>query len=105
MKKLLRGTIGILVIAVAAPAHAADLPLPASVVAAVPSWTGVYVGGGVGFRSSDANVNVTSATTAGAPGFGPFNLLAIAGCNVGVPCALGEPFGGTSFRFAPYLVF
>jgi hypothetical protein len=102
MKKFLCSVIGCFLIAVAAPAGAADLPLPASVLAGAPSWTGFYVGAGFGFRSSDTNVNVTSAsTTVGA--LGPFNLIAGAGCNAGVPCVLGGPFNGTSFRFAPYL--
>jgi outer membrane immunogenic protein len=96
MKKLLCGTIGLLVIAVAAPAGAADLPLPAPVVAAAPSWTGVYLGAGLGFRSTNTAASITSATDSV-----PFNLLA--GCNAGNPCVLGEPFNGTSFRFAPYL--
>jgi outer membrane immunogenic protein len=99
MKKLLCGTVGVLVIAVAASANAADLPLPAPVIAAAPSWTGPYVGAGLGFRSSNTTANITSATFVGA--FGPVNLLA--GCIAGPPCALGEPFNGTSFRFAPYL--
>jgi outer membrane immunogenic protein len=96
MKKLLCGTVGVLVIAVAASANAADLPLPAPVVAAAPSWTGPYVGAGGGVPATSTKLNVTSATDSV-----PFNLLA--GCNVGPPCVLGQPFGGTSFRFAPYL--
>jgi outer membrane immunogenic protein len=101
MKRLLCAIIGVLVVAVAAPARAADLPLSAPVPLAAPSWTGFYLGAGLGFRYSDTNANVTSATTAN--GGGSFNLFTGAGCNVGVPCVLGDPFNGTSFRFAPYL--
>ena len=102
MKKFLCSVIGCFLIAVAAPAGAADLPLPAPAPVAAPSWTGFHIGAGLGFRSTDTNVNVTSAsTTVGA--LGPFNLIAGAGCNAGVPCVLSEPFNGTSFRFAPYL--
>jgi hypothetical protein len=102
MKKFLCSVIGCFLIAVAAPAGAADLPLPAPGPVAAPSWTGFHIGAGLGFRSSDTNVNVTSAsTTVGA--LGPFNLITGAGCNAGVPCALGALFNGTSFRFAPIL--
>jgi outer membrane immunogenic protein len=102
MKKFLCSVIGCFLIAVAAPAGAADLALPAPAPVAAPSWTGFYVGAGLGFRSSNTNATVTSATTT-VGALGPFNLIANNGCNAGVPCALGEPFNGTSFRFAPYL--
>jgi outer membrane immunogenic protein len=102
MKKFLCSVIGCFVIAVAAPAGAADLALPAPAPVAAPSWTGFNVGAGLGFRSSNTNATVTSATTT-VGALGPFNLIANNGCNAGVPCTLGEPFNGTSFRFAPYL--
>lgn len=99
MKKLLCGVIGVFVITVATSVRAADGPL--SALAGATSWSGFYIGAGLGFRSSDTNVDVTSANTT--VGSSSFNLISVAGCNSGVLCVLGEPFNGTSFRFAPYI--
>jgi outer membrane immunogenic protein len=86
-------------------AHAADLPVKAPVYktpALVESWGGSYVGAGVGFRASDTNVNVNSATDTAAP---PVlqNMFVGADCFAGLPCVTGHPFNGTAFRVSPYL--
>jgi outer membrane immunogenic protein len=56
MKKLLLGTIGLVVLGMAAPAVAADLPArtytKAPAIAAVYDWTGFYIGGNVGYGTS-----------------------------------------------------
>lgn len=72
---------------------------PAAVVSA-PSWTGFYIGAGLGFRSNDTRVDVTSYKTN--VGGSSFDIFAV-GCTLGFSCALGEPFNGTAFRFSPYI--
>jgi outer membrane immunogenic protein len=86
-------------------AHAADLPVKARVYKApalAESWAGFYIGAGVGFRASDTNVNVNSATDTTAP---PVlqNMFVGADCFAGLPCVTGHPFNGTAFRVSPYL--
>jgi outer membrane immunogenic protein len=100
------GGLAISALLIAAPlsvACAADMPVkaPPAPPAPVYDWTGFYVGAGLGFRSSDTKSDVTSASNT--VGGTPFNLISTAGCTTGVPCVLGEPFNGISFRFAPYL--
>ncbi len=84
-------------------AHAADMPLKAPALAPVAAWEGFYVGAGLGFRASDTNVNVTSATdtTAALPALQ--NMFFATGCSAGLPCVTGRPFNGTAFRVSPYL--
>ena len=88
-------------------AHAADIavkaPALAQDLAPVAAWEGFHLGAGVGFRASDTNVNVTSATdtTAALPALQ--NMFFASGCSAGLPCVTGRPFNGTAFRISPYL--
>jgi len=85
-------------------ATAADLPIktlkaPPPVVA--PSWSGFYLGVGVGFRSTQTDATVTNATLGGA------NNLAN-NCAVLAPqggCVTAEPVNDTAFRLNPYVGF
>jgi len=100
----LAGTIHVPVIATAA-----DLPTKAPVLKApitpITSWTGFYVGIGAGFRSSETDVNVTSATDTTLPaafGADPFRA---SGCLQGRACYRGLPFDGVTGRVSPYAGF
>jgi len=89
----------------ATSAYAAAIPVKAPLYKAPPmvapfaSWTGFYLGAGVGFRSSETHPAVTSATLTN-----PLGTFDISGCGGGFPCFLsGEPVNGTSAKFGPYL--
>jgi outer membrane immunogenic protein len=68
------------------------------------SWTGPYLGAGIGVRATTTTANLDSAT-APLPG-GPFDLVAAA-CNnkFGTGCFLGEALNGTAFLFNAYAGF
>jgi outer membrane immunogenic protein len=83
----------------ASPAIAADMPLKAPPPPPVSSWTGFYLGLGVGFRADESDPKVTASNFAQA-GFPVLNNLV--DC-VDLPCALSEPSRGPAFRVAPYL--
>jgi outer membrane immunogenic protein len=85
---------------VAHPATSADLRIKAPVRApeVVASWTGFYVGLGLGFRSTETDATVTRVTQ------GAVDLLALT-CTSFVPlggCVTGEPINDTAFRTSPY---
>lgn len=65
--------------------------------AALPSWTGPYLGMGVGMRSA-----VSDATFAGGSGTSIFGTGPFAVC---ATCVTSESFNSTAFRFAPYVGF
>jgi len=76
-------------------AFAADMPVKAPPPApSAWSWTGFYLGGGVGFRSTEANPTVTSAS-----GFDTLSDLCLPTGNF---CMSNEPANGTAFRLSPY---
>jgi outer membrane immunogenic protein len=106
MSNLARSVLAVAAgLAMIGPASAADLPVKAPVYRAPPlveSWGGFYIGAGVGFRSSETNVDVTSATNTTAPAVLQ-NTFVAADCFVGFPCVTGHPFNGTAFRAGPYL--
>jgi outer membrane immunogenic protein len=88
-------------------ASAADIPAKAPVyktqiTEAVSNWSGFYVGAGLGFRSSQTDVNVNSARNTGNPAVLVDQFLA-ADCLAGLPCVRGQQFNGTAFRASPYL--
>jgi len=87
-------------------AGAADLPTKAPVLKApivvVPSWTGFYIGGGAGFRSSETKVDVTSATDTTLPAGLGTNLFFARDCVQGLPCVTGQRFNGVAGRFSLY---
>jgi outer membrane immunogenic protein len=103
MRKLVIAGVALVAVAAASLAEAADMPLKAPPAALAPSWTGFYVGLGVGLRSTRADPTVTSATEIvnGVPGnlFGTCSTAASAFS----PCVFGEPMHGTTFRFSPYV--
>jgi outer membrane immunogenic protein len=94
-------------------AQAADMPPPVFKVEPPPaafSWTGFYLGAGIGMRSADVDTSVASATLgAGSNAF--INLLASPSCDSpGVfgaqpgPCPPnGASLDNTAFRVGPYL--
>jgi outer membrane immunogenic protein len=72
---------------------------PVAAYAAIPaatSWTGVYLGAGVGIRSSQTTSSIDSAMIA-FDGLPPINYAA--GCE----CFLDSALNGSSARFSPYL--
>src|SRR5215813_8157303 len=85
-------------LAVAPIAFAADLPAPVPVKApppppvVAPSWTGLYVGVGLGARWTEFDGSVLSATNDGG------NIL----CTGGVACP-GANLHNTAFRASGYL--
>jgi outer membrane immunogenic protein len=66
MKKFLLGTVGLIVLGMAAPAVAADLPArtyskaPPPVIAAVYDWSGFYIGGNGGYGTSRKEWDTTT---------------------------------------------
>jgi outer membrane immunogenic protein len=88
-------------LAAAPAAFAADLPSPAPVyskasapVALPASWTGFYLGGGVGNRSSQVDGDITPAS------INVFNDVCAPGSNF---TCTGESLNSTGLRFSPYL--
>jgi outer membrane immunogenic protein len=102
MKKLLLGAVALLALAPGRPALAADMPAAPVLKAPPPvvaSWSGLYVGLGVGFRSSLADVTVLSRTELGV------DVLA-GDCAEAAPaggCVTGAPLNDTAFRVSPYI--
>jgi outer membrane immunogenic protein len=96
MKKFWFGSIALALLAFAGSALAADMgtaPIykaPPPII--VPSWTGFYVGAGVGLRASRADVTTTSEVTNGTA----VNLTGL---------STTRPFDGTAFRASPYIGF
>jgi outer membrane immunogenic protein len=95
-------TAGVVVGLLCTAASAADLPAKAPVYTKAPavvplSWTGFYVGAGVGIRSSQVDGDVTAADVTGPGGA---NLISQV-CGVGFSC-VGEPLNNTAFRISPY---
>jgi outer membrane immunogenic protein len=93
MRELATGVVGALLVSFVGiqAGSAADLPLPAAApIAAVPSWTGFYVGanGGAGWGTTESNVNV-GATIA--------NVAAQLGAAV-PPITLGIPLPQTAYN-------
>jgi outer membrane immunogenic protein len=76
---------------IAGPAMAADMPLKAPPPVVLYSWTGCYVGGHVGGKASNAEVNygavnraIAPPAVAGAPATGRINMSgALAGAQIG----------------------
>src|SRR5262249_7165606 len=91
--------------AFAGTANAADMPVKAPVYKAPPlveSWGGFYIGGGVGFRASETNVDPTRAVDTTNPAVLQ-NMFVAAGCFAGFPCVTSGALNGTAFRVSPYL--
>lgn len=83
--------LGVLAVT-AVGAIAADLPRKAPAYTPPPpvfNWTGFYVGGGLGLRSTETDWNTTSLEAFGNP-------VALSGAN-------SEPLNGTAFRYSGYL--
>jgi outer membrane immunogenic protein len=90
------------VLSVAAPqiVFAADLPVKAPPpVAPVVSWSGFYIGGGVGLRSNVADGSMVFGTNNGVP-LG--NFLGF-GCATPGPGCAGESLNSTGARVSGYL--
>jgi outer membrane immunogenic protein len=101
MIKLFRSCVTLALLAASAwPAIAADMPRKAP-PQPPPSWSGFYIGLGLGGRASVVDTTVTSAV---ATNFFPHNLLGPAYCNntFGL-CIPGEPLDNAAFRIAPYV--
>jgi len=80
-------------------AVAAVVPPPTAMAAS--SWSGPYLGLGLGARSSLPDANMTAFTVGGVNALtGTCNTLATFG-----GCVTGEPLNGTAFRAAPYAGF
>jgi len=91
---------------IAGPAAAADLPAesvykaPSVAAAPLPSWTGFYLGLGLGTRSSVVDTALTAASDSG---LAPFSdLMGASYCNAQSPCTSGEPVDSLAFRLSPY---
>jgi outer membrane immunogenic protein len=101
----IRSALGVAAaVAVAGSANAADMPVKAPVTKAPPiveSWGGFYIGGGIGFRASETNIDVTRAVDTTAPA-AVQNMFVNAGCLAGIPCVTGAALNGTAFRVSPY---
>lgn len=96
MKKIVQLTgVALAALAVAGSAQAADMKAAPAYTAApaiiAPSWTGFYVGAGVGLRASRADATSTSEVVDG-------TTLSVIG-------AVSQPLDGTAFRVSPYLGF
>jgi outer membrane immunogenic protein len=79
---------------------AADMSEPAPVYSKAPvipaaSWTGFYLGAGVGLRSTNVNEQTLSATEGGS------SLMTAVECQT-LLCGGAQPLDNTAFRFAPY---
>ncbi len=97
MRKLLCGSVALAAIIAGVPAIAADMPVKAAPVA-VASWTGLYVGLGVGFRSTQTDMTVTAETQGGVDILGPI----CAGFALTGSCVTGQPLNDTAFRSSLY---
>jgi outer membrane immunogenic protein len=89
---------------VSSGAFAADMPVKAinpPPVLASPSWTGFYVGAGVGMRSTDTTATVAGLLNGGVGGTSLADLCS-AVASVG-GCVTNEPLNDTAFRFSPYV--
>jgi len=83
-----------------AMAFAADMPVkaPPRIAAVDYGWGGLYVGAGVGFRSTTSNPTVTAEDNGG--------QTAAAFCPTQVPfggCVSSVPMNDTAFRVSPYI--
>src|SRR5580704_7028099 len=68
------GLVAAAIVALIAPAAAADLPVKAPPPAA-PTWDGIYLGASIGWEKTDTNWNTTCFTETGQcpdTQFGPF---------------------------------
>jgi outer membrane immunogenic protein len=100
MKEFFLGSIA-LVTLIAGPAMAADMAVyKAPVPVVVPSWTGLYVGAGVGFRSTQTDFSMVGSSFNGGPNFFAAQCAANAAL---FDCIRGEPLNDTAFRFSPYI--
>ncbi len=84
-------------------AYAADPIFYKAAPAPVASWSGLYLGAGVGTRSSIVDGSVPNAFTSDGvrPGV---NWTGLPTCGPGTaPCPGGELFDNTAFRLSPYL--
>jgi outer membrane immunogenic protein len=87
----------LLIVAPFSVANAADMALKAAPPPApVDSWTGFYLGVGVGERSSVVDSSITTATRTN------LNLLTFF-CTAAAPCIPGESLDNTAFRVSPYV--
>jgi len=68
------------------------------VVAPATSWTGFYLGGGIGFRSANLSEQTLSADR---PGFSNGNLMDPLTCTF-ASCGIPQSLDHTAFRFSPY---
>jgi outer membrane immunogenic protein len=100
--KLLIAGLALAAATLAAPAigAAGDLPIKAPPLEAV-SWTGLYVGGGIGGRWSGSDVTVTSSTGNFLGGIVQNNVAACFAFRN--PCFNGANFDGASSRVSPYI--
>jgi outer membrane immunogenic protein len=101
---LLLFSVSAVVLGMTAAAQGADFPAKAPIYkapAVVESWGGFYVGGGIGFRSSESRVNLDSATDTTSPAVLQ-NRFVAANCLAGLPCVTNHPFNGTAFRGTLY---
>jgi outer membrane immunogenic protein len=102
MKKLLVSS-ALSSVFITAVAGAADLPLktpPSSTLPAPFSWTGVYVGGGVGFRSSQTSETFVAESVGVGPFVPPPTTAATSEPLNGIALR-GNLFAGYNFQIAP----
>lgn len=92
---LILGTVSSAFIA-AAPANAADLPLKAPTAASAPtaSWTGFYLGSGLGFRTSQTRETFDARSLGGGP--------LLPATTVEPFTATSEPLNGIALRASSY---
>jgi outer membrane immunogenic protein len=102
MNKLLLSAAALAALAAGGPVLAADMParpvLKAPPPIAAPTWSGFYIGVGVGFRSTETDWNVTSVTDNGVE-----VLASECAALANGPCVTGEPLNDTAFRVSPYV--
>jgi outer membrane immunogenic protein len=94
MKKFLLGSVALAAM-IAGPAMAADMPLKAPPPVVVYSWTGCYVGGHVGGKSSNADLHY-GANTFGNPAIVPGTNME----NIHMSGALAGAQIGCQYQFA-----
>jgi outer membrane immunogenic protein len=93
MKKFLLGSVALAAM-IAGPAMAADMPLKAPPPVVVYSWTGCYVGGHVGGKSSRADVAYGTNVLAIAPGTPATDSIYMSGALVGAQIGCQYQFAG-----------